>query len=301
MYSIFLFSDSYNTKTFILSLDYLLDRNIKEIILLKENHIVNEFNNSKYKIILFDNLYDCINAADFIIIIQSNYLLTESINLIRKESKKRHVDCYILKNKISNCHINNKIVSEFSFEKYPTILCVSIGDFTQQIYIELILNKIFEKLEINTKQFFTEKTFDWIQQLKNYGLLSKSLEKQFLFDEYNIVISSINILNIEKLYDYLNLIKHISPDFLIIMTELNCDILAIENLKNIIKYNCNLPVDLIINSRYYFYNNKYHVYCSNKIKKSKLIYDIEYNKLECKIEEKILSKLAFPKGVVKLN
>ena len=76
MANIFIFSNAFLTRTFIYKIGYLLNINIDKIILLKENHSLEERFQfvDQIKVETYANIDFCVSCSDCVIIINDKYL-----------------------------------------------------------------------------------------------------------------------------------------------------------------------------------------------------------------------------------
>lgn len=96
----------------------------------------------------------------------------------------------------------------------------------------------------------------------------------------------------------MDFLRGFSSDFIILQTDIIFD--DYDLMENIFKYSCFSPIDIIIKSHYNLIDNKYTVYCDNKIDEDSMIHDIESNHLGEILHSNILAKLSFPKGIKKI-
>ena len=306
MSKIFVFSNSFATRTVLFGLDSLFNIKFDEVLLLKENHNQKEIFlfNTNIKIKLYESIDDCICLCDSIIMIKDDNIPEKSINYISCKSKELDKQCFEIinpwKNKLSSS-TNNIDDKNIDFKKYPVILNISLGTISQSYCVEILLNKIFTKNSIGFKQFYSKEMENFLLQLDGYGILSSNFSRQIKFPEYqyNIIIYSINIgesiYNIKK---YIDILRHIASDFTILQTDIKFN--EYESAKNIIKYGCFSQLDMLIKSHYNVVDEKLTVYCAKKINEDSLVKDIESISLENKLSFNIFSKIAFPEGIVKL-
>ena len=304
MARIFIFSNSYAAKTILLELDYLLNIEIDEIFLLKENHDEKEHytcNNAKIKI--HKSVDTCISFCDTIILIKDSNMPEKSIDYLLSESKRLNKNCFVVQNPWEKEFIfstNEKSYENFDFKKYPVILNISLGSNTQQFFIELMMNRLFVENKINFRQVYSAETSDFLHQINNFGLLNNNIFEQLnmIDNQYNIIIISLNIGNLYNMKKYVDIVKFISPDFITIQSDLNLN--EYDYVNNMVKYGYFSKLDLLIKSHYYLLQNKFNIYCDKKIDNDFFIQDIESDNFDKKLYNAILAKIALPEYVVKL-
>lgn len=306
MSKIFIFTNSYTTRTMIFDLNYLFNCKTHEILLLKENFMNENYSLNNIKVKLFNNMDNCIEYSDFIIIIKNGNVPKKSINYILSKSKELNKKCIEIQNpwQINSLYSNQDYdkYKEYDFNNCPVILDIALGYGAQQFCVELLLNKIFIDKKINFKQFYSLETKNILLQLNKYNILNNELSKQLntSINQYNVIIYSINIgdsiYNIKK---YIEILRCLKPDFTILQTDIKFE--EYETAKKFIKYGCFSQLDILIKSHYNLLYKKHALHCNNHIiKEDYFIKDIESNDLEKKLALEILSKIAFPEGIIKL-
>ncbi len=303
MEKVFIFSDSYDATNFIYCMNYLFIEKVKEIILLKENHTIDDFKNNNIKITLLENIDDCIKNSTDIIILKNVYLVDSNIEYLINQAKQKNISPIILDmnndNKYQFKHVLTQSIVNY-ISRRPIILHLYTGLASQETILELTLNNIFSKFNIDFNQYFSPKTFNILNELKKYQKLNNRIKLKISKDENDFALSiiSINITNrLSELKNYINIIKQIKPDFLIIQTSNNIDINR--EIKNVFKFGCFKEIDIIIRSNYILYDNLF------KIKSSKVLNNVnEYylsEEIEKILEEKIYEKISLPYGVKRIN
>lgn len=314
MSNIFIFSNAFLTNTFIYEIDFLVNIKINKIILMKENHNLNKKypTNIISKIEICDNIDQCILNSDYIFIIYDNLnLLPEkTINYIKNMSKQKGKVYYEIQNK--HTLLGNELEKCFfynlnAYKKYPTIINISIGCAAQQYCSEILLHKILSNNKINFKQFFSNSTLSILHQLQEKDILNKTIRNNINNNnKIEIVIYSFNIgINFSNIKKYIQLIRNINPDFVILQTNSNFE--SYDLIKNYIKYGGEANLDIILKSHYnIMLNTKDYdiIYCDKIINNADIkipIYDIEDYNIERDLSFEIFSLLSLPQGINKIN
>lgn len=300
MSSVFIFSSALSARTIIYDINYLLNTEIKEIILLKENHRATENFNmcGNIKVSIFDNLSECITRSDFVIILQNNNIPQSSISEIKLQTEKSLKKCYIIKDVWNNVSDNDIIPNPDSvISNYPIIVHISLGNITQPFYTEMALSKVMRKNNIKVKQYFTSSTKELLLQLSDLCLLNTKYFNVAM--NYDLIIYSIDIGNdIFNIRKYINVFNQLDADYIILQVEKNfCDY---ENANNIIRYCCSSKLNTIIKSHFTLADDKYILYCDDIIDYSDTVYDVESDKLAELLFNSIRTKLSLPDGIIRL-
>jgi hypothetical protein len=303
MSKLFIFANSYAAKTILLGIDYLINIDISEILLLSENHNSNEKTSytNGVKVRLFDDINNCIKAADYIILLQDEKLPVKSIDYVITTAKIFNKKCFHFRIPQFTPTICTANKDDCDFVNRPVVLCISIGSVSQQRFSEIILNKILSELNINFRQYFSSDTEQFILQLDNCGILNRNLSHQLhnSDDSYQIIINSISIDNLSRIKEYVNLLNACSPDYIILNTEFNY--FDYNYIKMFVEFVCFSRLDILLKSRFRIVDSNFTVYCKKHIEEivEDGIYDIEIDDIEKAIRNSLLAKLAFPEHMVK--
>mgnify|MGYP000566772357 CR=1 FL=1 len=292
---LFIFATAFATRTFLLSIKYMLNLKIDEILLLRENHSHLE-RNFNINILFSHNLDECVRKCDIALIIKEPNLSVKSLNYIARNAKK----CIIIQNpwhteeKIENYEDDNIFIHT---NDCPVILNVASGKASQQFCGEILLNQIFFDNKISIRQVFSKATRLCLQELYNYGVLNSALSSQFDYDmPYNVFIYSLNFKdNWFQVLEYTELLKKLSPDYIILHIS-NSDE-GLDFARNIIQSTCALNVNVLIRSHYALLDKTFCVYCDSFANKYDYIFDVEAHDLADKLSFDILSTIALPTGV----
>lgn len=79
MKNVFVFSSAFVTRMLIQYIDYLTNFEIGEIIVLQENHSEKEFQLPNKRIMVYNNLVECINNCDVVIVIDQGRIPQSSL------------------------------------------------------------------------------------------------------------------------------------------------------------------------------------------------------------------------------
>lgn len=308
MSKLFIYSNSFVAKTIIYKLCFVLNISIDEVLLLNENHRQNEEGINTWcgcDINLYADIDECINLSDYIFIIRDSNVPTKHIDYILKQSVALGKKCFELNNhwrEYSLCKSKCDELINLNFEKFPVILNISLGPTSQQYCLEVLINSIFEKSKVNIKQIFSPATYSFFSQLNSYKILNSSLSAQLDNQKvFSVMVCSLDIgVDFNNITKYIDMIKNINPDFIILQTNIRFD--EYETAKNIFKYGCLASLDLIVKSHFntITLEDVNVVYCSNHITSNTFIKDLESIDLESELKSNIFSKLSLPKGVLRL-
>lgn len=302
MSKLFIFSNSFNTKTFAFEIDYVLNLKIDRLILLKENHSIDELIAcGKFKIDFYSTLDECLSECDTVLLIIDDNIPEISQNYLESMCAKLNKCCIKIINPWKDTEPTYKICENYDYEAKPVVLLLSSGIASQPYCAEIMLNRLFYDRTIPIRQIFTELTRSVLSQLQQNGSLTEQLEAQLMSNEqpYNIIVYSIYIdEKLQNLKNFLTEFRTLSPDFIIFQSDINYQ--EFEKIKNIIEYNFFKKLDFFIKSNYHDINNLCYLYCNNNIGPNNDVEYIESETLKEKLIERILAKISFPEGIVAL-
>ena len=252
MSSYFILGDSYSVHTFIHNIDYVLDDNIDFIYLLGEHHSKNEYFNSRLnnKIKIEDSLESCIINSDVIFIFEECLLSTEKKDAIINLVKNYQKQYMLIKSSFrEKCLLDDKDQLE-QHQKCPSILILSVGDYTQLFSVEIELNKRLSELT-EIKQQFSDVTQSMIFELNQYGIInSKKLLPQQK-TSFSLQLFSLHIDYFEQLFADKTMRGYFEkniPDVVILCVNSRTEIP--ESFIVLLKYIYKLPICVIIRSEY---------------------------------------------------
>lgn len=300
--NIFIFANLYNVKTILFEINYMLSINIGKIILLKEVYEYND-NFKKYNIEVCDDIESCIQKCHFVLVIKDNNIPNTSLNRILNRSIYYNKPYYLINNLTCNDtseHIEstkNKINQDI-----PTLLCLALGEYTQQLYIELLLNKIFTDLSITINQFYSKSTNNLMRELYNKKLLNLELAKHLT--DRRVVPGLLNVVAVNlssraTLPEISSVVRIISPDYIVILLDECIEQPECHKLQNLVYFNCFKEINLYIKTHYHYNDSSapYILYRRDlNINASKNV-DIESSNVSCILRESILSNISIPEGM----
>lgn len=297
MTKVFIFANSFAANTIISCFDKVINIECSEIILLKENHSSFEF--EKYinkKIILIENLEECIKLCDYVFIFKDEFIPEKSLLLLEKMSKQYQKKYFYLNfDENKNNYNLEKDIYEYKYYEVPVILNIALGVTSQFFTMELILNKILNDKSIYFKQFFSDEMYKYMLWLYNHEFLKSCISDQlFKVTDYSVLIITINIG--EELYnlrEYSEFIRTISPDYIMLQSSFRP--LDYINAHKVVNMFCNSHLDIIINSCYCNLHDKnFIVRCNGKTNDK----NIESASIENDLSFDIFSKIALPEGII---
>ena len=308
MQKIFIYSNSFIARTIICQLEFVLNFRFDEVFLMEENHRQDEMIISEWRgfnIIVLSNIDECVTRSTCIFVIKDSNTPTRSIKYISEKAIELHKKYIEIENPWSSIPPFKKSLERSSiskFKDYPAILTIALGLPSQQYILEIALNKLFEEHGVKTAQFFSPATYCFLKQLNVQGMVHDSIEKQLKgVDEFEVLLYSINIgEDFNNIINFIDVIKDIGPDFVILQTGIRFDHHDIA--KQMLKYGCSSSLDMIVKSHY---NNitlerAEMYYCDAQIEEGGIVYDIEKDALKEEVEIRLFSKLALPKGVFRI-
>ncbi len=305
MNNVFIYANGFVTRTIMYNFKYLLNSDIEKVILLRENHKVDEqcFDNN---IILFDSLDDCLYHCNSVIIIKDKNTPCSKIEYIKNKTTTDKKKCCEIDNPwtLDSLFVPDNITYDFSafdFEDHPVILDISVGMLSQQYCVEIMLNEIMYNNNVNFTQLFSEKTRHFLLQLDEYNYLNNNIANQLhnKYDGNDVFILSVNVGSEDGMRKYYNLFAKIRPDYLILQIgNNNQEILSIQNA---MQYGLFTPLDITIKAHNYFANENIILFCKEiyNIDGHKTV-DIEDPNLKEKLSFDILSKIGLPEGIMPL-
>lgn len=302
---LFLYANSFATRTILYHADYLFKFRVSEIYLLTENHTSEEKIHRSNNIILSlcERVEDAIFKADMTIALIDENTPENKLTRVIEFSSQVGKKCFVIKNpwahppiKETNIISTKKEVVEYS--KKPVILLMSTGKFAELYYTELLLNRILFKENISFIQEYSTSTKYLIDQLAQFGIVRESVLQSLdnSFSKASIIIKSISLTELSnELY-----IDSIKPDY-IAMTCLS-DYIYSSQLSNLFSYKYGRTIDLVTYLPYIVFE-KYEkdylpIYCNQStITPENGGIDIYNEHIDRIVKEAVLAKLAIPSGV----
>ena len=295
MKKLFVLSTAFFTKFITLNLDYVLNIPFDTIVLLQENHKQSE--TYPYNVELYSDIDMCVSVSDYILIFNTPTIPPKTIALAEEKAKGLGKTIISLDySKIFSPH-KNTIIPAVN-KSTPLILHLSISVASQAYGVEVLLNKILNKFDINFTQNFTHTTSNIFNELCEKSVLSETIANRFLkeADNADVIVLSKEIAIDDTFEDSINIISDFLPDVVIVQTDLKYR--ECMEIKKSILNKAKTSVDLIVSSSYYPLKDSLIIYCNDvKAEDTELI---ETNNFELTLEKKILSKLSYPAGVIPL-
>ena len=299
MKNIFVLSTTLLTDNFLWYADYVLNFKIGNVYLIGENHARNDCYMAANQVIICDSIEEAIDYSDIIIIIYSEEGDSFPYSTIEKAhnhavNKGKEVIIIKLKNDIST--LNNAVDIKECNQK-PVIINIGIGEASQQYIYEIMLNKLFVENKVPFYQSFSSYTHQILSELDKNKYLCGDISKMLKSTdgEYKIIVESISIDKTTELYEISHYIDELHPDYCIVCGD-QCNINT-KYIKNLFryKYNC---LTTIYKSYYVETNDGSSQSLYIKLINNKRDLFINREKM---LGERILSSLAYPRGVRALN
>lgn len=177
MKKVFFLVNTYTIKTILLSSNLIFNEEISEIIVLEENRVEGEtFTiSNQIPICIIHELEECVKLSDITIIDTSSiprHTIKYAVNKSGELSKK-----YYLLN-LSADAFSNSIVSNKKYKSIPTVMLISLGLYSQEVYIELSLTKIFNNANINFDIEFSEQAIKFLKLIRATNCLNSNITKK---------------------------------------------------------------------------------------------------------------------------
>ena len=301
---LFLMSDSFTERMILYKINYLLNWNIEEVILLRENHLQGEvFVTDEIAVTIKENIDECVESSDNIIIVKSLCIEPRTIDYVLQKAQNYNKECFVIDNCFEDIQLKSKGELYSEFKQYPTVLNIALGMDSQPYCMEILLNRIFEEKRIKFKQIFTEETKRFLWNLNSYGVLNFSYAQQLEADRhtnaFNIVVWTLNIgNNMKNLKYWIEHIRCISPDYIIFQTDNTFKNSNIQSINEFLKVGGINEIDTFVKSRYGWLNGENRVYYAERKEGGKDIWDLEDGDLRQKLSFDILSKIGLPEKMV---
>lgn len=283
-----LLSNSLINRTVAFNLDYVLNEKIENIFLPAESHSLNEmlYFCGRENILICDRIDESISESDIIIASNKNIIS-------RLPASKRTI--FITNPWAEEIENIPKIeVPQWTRGK-PVIAILSLGRFTDQYYIEILVNKVLFESGAKIHQIYSKETYSILSDLSKQNLLNPNI-LSYKNDESDITVMSIDGTKFHNDAEFICELSRISPDMLFI-----CIDRTIENVDSIDNIVRNVrQVNLTIRSPYISYDVgtgvKYPVYCGF-VKENTNVSSLD-TELESHLKKQITKCLYFPSGTV---
>ena len=219
---IFLLSSSIVENSVIYNLDYLIDRNITEIIMLQENHTKSELQEcSKYAITLCDTILSAIKICDAAIIIAPPNIQSHRYKTIYEYVKTEVQETYYI-DLSSLCDKSSTSIP--CSADIPNVLILAVGRFHQVQNLELSLNELFSLKKVHFNQFFSPMTATLLKEFENRNILNRNIINSMRSLCFDIQITALCYESFELAFNDLSLLENIhkmSPSYVFIVGEGN--------------------------------------------------------------------------------
>lgn len=296
MNKIFIYSNSFKTNTILFCINYMLSIPIDEIVLLKENHMRNDFKGLHFKIKLFNSLNKCINNCNYVLLVNDENIQKE-YNYIINTCTKLNIPLIKLDYSFKQDNLEKLISKIELINKKPIILHLFTDEIAQPLCTELMINKILTDYNVNFTQLFSSESSIVFNSISCLDFINQNIVNQMLSKSNNmsLFVISLNIgKNLQKLTNMIDLIKLIKADFLILNLDANLTNKKI--IVDILNFGCMKNVDCIVRSNYFDYEYEYKIF---KRINSNTIYSFDEH-YESKLAKKIFEKLTLPPNVKRM-
>ena len=298
MKTLFLLTDTYTTKTVLLCSSLLFSKDVGKVVILGENCVVGETHKSigKVQVLVIHGIDECIKNSD-IVIVDSTSIPSETqrhVKLKAKEFNRQLFLCNLSDNEFTEMTmISNK------YKNIPIVMIISIGSFSQTSYIELLLTKILADINVTFDIELSRNTAALLKAISGTGcintLISQNLLNHSTYANKQLYIHCIKIRDVGELNDMADIIKKISPDFIVVSSDE--DLVNLDHLRLVIRYACLSDLDIVIKSHYHTAFSSYTVYCNQPIQSENGVVDIEADDLYTTLCQCLLEKLSYPWGM----
>ena len=287
MDNIGLLTNSITARMLLYQIDYVLNMPVKNIYILPEYHNKSEmFPTSHVKVIICDSYDEFIQKSELIITSYNREMLQDINN-----QKLLFIDSPW--NGYENHSMNNCLTKKLNYSKAPVVFILSIGDFTDQYHIEILVNKIISSKTGKMAQIFTSETKTLLDSIAISKNINPNLSKACNNNDGDVIVVSAN--NISDDLELIQIIKEISPDFFIL-----CVDYSFNGLNEIELFFSNIcKPDIVVKSPYI--TNKmlegkhWPVYCN--VEKSKVIHNTLEKNFENYLESHIMQKVFMPDSI----
>ena len=285
--NIFLFSNAFTARTLTFQMEYVFNIPINTIFLMAENHHKDEtfFVGENSHVCICNTFDECINRSDMIIVAKDQIVP----HFIDKK------DCLIIDSpwKSKNDYKTDiHAIPKLDYLTKPVIVILSMGNYTDQYCIEILVNKILSEKNAKVMQFFSPETKTILSALSQSEYLNPNL-CDVQNNDYDIIVLSIKgITNDSQLF---RILKDVSPDVLILCV--NYSFSKTIEIEHYFKYICNIGA--IVKSPYISYEvvegKTYPVFCG--FEKSNFFKNSLDKNLEHDLRTSILQRVYLPDSI----
>lgn len=287
MENIGLLTNSITARMLMYQIDYVLNIPVKNIYVLSENHNKSEiFPTSGAKVTICDSYDEFIQKSE--LIITSN-----------KQETLAHIDNRKLLfidspwNGYENHSMNGCLTKKLNYSNAPVVFILSIGDFTDQYHIEILVNKIVASKTKRIAQIFTPETKALLDSIAKSKNINPNLVNACNNNDGDVIIISAN--NISNDLELIQIIKEISPDYFILCVDYSFNGLNEVELffSNICKTNIVVQSPYITNKL--LEGKQWSVYCN--VEKSNVFHNTLEIDFENYLELHIMQKIFMPNSI----
>ncbi len=287
MENIGLLTNSITARMLMYQIDYVLNIPVKNIYVLSENHNKSEiFPTSGAKVTICDSYDEFIQKSE--LIITSN-----------KQETLAHIDNRKLLfidspwNGYENHSMNGCLTKKLNYSNAPVVFILSIGDFTDQYHIEILVNKIVASKTKRIAQIFTPETKALLDSIAKSKNINPNLVNACNNNDGDVIIISAN--NISNDLELIQIIKEISPDYFILCVDYSFNGLNEVELffSNICKINIVVQSPYITNKL--LEGKQWSVYCN--VEKSNVFHNTLEKDFENYLELHIMQKIFMPNSI----
>ena len=303
---IFVYGNSYATRTLLFHIEHLLDFEISDVYVLSENHKTDEeFVISEHICIhRRERIEEVLPEIDIVLALKDENSPMNKLNAIVQAAEKMHFACFVIDNPWQNYNsskslstIENEVLTDEHRTK-PVVLNISVGRYPQQYCTEIALNKIFTNEKLSFKQHYSYETKKLIFQLNNIGIAKKDLILPAQnTDEGSLIIHSIHIEDIVDASAEQYFFNNITPDCIVLSCMLSWR--GLSDLRNLLKVKYNLMIDFVAVSPYIEFekcSNDYSaLYAGNSVAMDGI--SNQTHDFEQRLKNSIFGKIATPEGV----
>ena len=294
MKNIFVYSDSFHTYEFVNVIDHLLNFRVNEINLLNENHDMREFKAKGNQIKMHDNIQQCIENSDVIILLNTPNLPTKVVAELKeiikiKQKKLVDIDLNLSSSQMNTYRYNHN-------ENIPVILNISIGNHSANFCLEIILNKILSSQCVDFWQEYNTETAAMLRQLNENSILNNALCTKKTAGR--ITIRTVHYSNFQEMVDASSEIQTLLPDYIILNT--NYRLHEYDKIKDYIYYRYGIPLFIVKSNFAEVYRAERSMKCVYCVEKQEGIHYINDDELELKLKFDIFSHLSFPNEIYTL-
>lgn len=298
MKTIFLVADAYMVKTILLCCDILFSNDVDRVFVLNENYAMADTREciGKTRILAVCDIDECVLNSD-IIVVDSASIPLKTQNYIKLKAKE-------LNKQICLCNLSDNesaegAITSYEYKKLPVVLVLSVGNYSQSSYIELLLTKILIDFDVNFDIAPSCNTIALLEAVSSTGCANATILKNVINkstdSDKQLHVCCMTINNIGEINDVFWIIRKMRPDFVVVSSDK--DLNDYNNLRCFFQYACLSELDLIIKSHYHTAFSSYTVYCNQPIQTGHGIVDIESDHLYSILSKRLFEKLSYPRGM----